>query len=190
MVGEEGCKTKFCSSPEHSFIAFCWRPQIFPSWKLSGRKIAKTEVEDENLDCVPTWIWKRKCSLRLSFKCWPICCLPSLRLEYLLYCVGIKCVPVSSDGPTRSQQPVRTLLCEETRWPSLTFLFLPGSLILLLLRTLAEAPAHSSIFILLMSLLGCPQKMESWLISSLSNDRIHHFPPRRFLGAFKEIVIG
>lgn len=76
------------------------------------------------------------------------------------------------------------------RWPSLTFIFLPGSLILLLLRTLAKAPALPYIFILLISLLGCPQKMESWFIFSLRNDRIHCFPPRRFLGAFKEIVRG
>ena len=59
------------------------------------------------------WIWKRKCPLGSSFKCYPIWCLPSFILEYPLD--TIKCVLVSFCGPARSRGLTHTILCEETR---------------------------------------------------------------------------
>lgn len=123
MCGGGCCKTKHCSSSECPFIAFCWRSHIFSHGNYPGEKQRKTEVADENLDCVLMWIQERKCSLRPSFKCCRIWCPPSLRLEHLLCCVGIKCVPVSLVRPTRSQEPACTLLHEDDRvWPSSFFL--------------------------------------------------------------------
>lgn len=63
-------------------------------------------------------------------------CLSDLGPEYLLYCVGIKYVLVSFDGPISSQELACTLLWEETRRQSLTFLFLP-------VRTSAEVPGSA-----------------------------------------------
>ena len=151
-----------------------------------GRSILFTpHQEDENHNCVPKWIWKRKCPLGSSFKCYPIWCLPSFILEYPLD--TIKCVLMSFCGPARSRGLTHTILCEETRQSVLPLSSWVSSYFSLW-GPWQRLPALTSIFILLILLFGFPQKMESWLIFSSSNNRICHFQPHRFPGAFKEIV--
>ena len=125
--------------------------------------------EEENLGCVPKWTRTRKCFLETE-------------IQVLFNLVSA--IPQIGTSTTLSGYKVSpgVLLwtCKVTWTCSHHLVWGPWQ----------RLPALTSIFILLILLLGCPQKMESWFIFSLSNDRIHHFPPHRFAGAFKEIVKG